>query len=348
MPRRKVQNLLGHLHHAVHHRPAADQHNTRQNLPLETRALHLLSRVAEYLFGPRLQNLAQYLAAEHARLPAAHRRHLDHPDSFALGHQARKRAPFALLDALRFRDRSPQPHRYVIREVIAAHRKHRRVTNCVTIKDSQVRYVRPDIDHRRTVFLFVLSKRGFATRYVIDNGIGHHDSGAVHRCDHVLPRRYGRRDHVNRSFEPHAQKPDRVSDSILSVDRELLGQHVDDLAIGWHADRTRLIDDPVDVFFRDVAVAAADRDHPSRVDAADLDAAQTNVGGIDRQSRHHLRLFDRAFDRVNGSLDIDDDALANSARGSTPDPDDLERVILGYFSYHRSDLGCSDVERCNV
>jgi hypothetical protein len=58
MPRWQIENLFGHLHHAIHQRPAANQNHARQYLFIESGALDLLGRVTEDLLSPRLKNLS--------------------------------------------------------------------------------------------------------------------------------------------------------------------------------------------------------------------------------------------------------------------------------------------------
>src|SRR6266478_4753945 len=76
--RREIQHLLRHIDHTVHQRSAADQHDAREYLFVKAGPLDLFRRMTEDLLGARLKYLAQDLAAEHPRLPASNRRHLDH------------------------------------------------------------------------------------------------------------------------------------------------------------------------------------------------------------------------------------------------------------------------------
>src|SRR5215218_3840536 len=71
-------------------------------------------------------------------------------------------------------------------------------------------------------------------------------------------------------LEPHTEESDRVDDAVLPVDRELLRDHVDDLAIRRQGDRARLLDHAVHVRPADLAVAARDGDHAAAVVPLDL------------------------------------------------------------------------------
>src|SRR5262245_29428123 len=331
MTSRKIQDLLRHLHHTVHQRPAADQHNARQDLLVEAGSLNLFRRVREDLFRSRLEDLAQDLPTQHSRLASTNRRDFDHSPALAFGHKTRQRAAFSLLDSLGFRNRSAQPDRDVVGEVVAGHRKHRGVPNRIAIEDRQVGDIRADVDHRRAVLFLVRRKSGLTTGNMVNNGVDDSHPRTVHRSDDVLPRRNRRRDHVHRRLEPHPQEAYRVTDSILSVYGELLRQDVNDLAIGRHAYSASLIDHSINVFLSDIAISAADRDNSARVDPAHLRAAESHVYRIDRQARHHFGLLDRVLDRVNSSLDVDDNRLADTARGRSPNADDLESIVFGYL-----------------
>src|SRR6185295_17916224 len=164
------------------------------------------------------------------------------------------------------------------------------------------------------------------------------------RGDHVLPRGNWRCHHVDGRFEPHSEKAYGIANAILSVNCKLLWQHVDDLAVSGHADSAGLFDDPVDIFFGDVAIAAADCDDTAGVDSPDLSSAQADVGRVDGKARHHLGLLDRMFDRFDRGLDVHHDPLANSARRGSADSDYFELVRFGDLADHRPHFRGSDVQ----
>src|SRR5262249_19613663 len=76
-----------------------------------------------------------------------------------------------------------------------------------------------------------------------------------------------------------------------------------------------------------------------------LDAAESYIDLVDRQSAHHLGFFDGAFDGVDSRFNVDDNSLSNPARLGPAYPDDFHLVVFGCFAGYQPDLGRADVER---
>jgi hypothetical protein len=70
----------------------------------------------------------------------------------------------------------------------------------------------------------------------------------------------------------------------------------------------------------------------------DVAAGDPRVNGIDLHRRHQFRFFDRFLDGLHGALDIDDHALAKSARRTRTDANDAQSPFLGHFGHDRADL----------
>src|SRR5262245_19111648 len=304
--------------------------------------------MAEYLFSPWLQDLAQNLPAKDSRLTPADRRNFDDLISLLVRHYCRQGAPFYSLDPFGFGHRSSQADCNIIGEMTAANREDRSMAYCGSIYDGKIGNVRSDVDYCGSKLLFVRRERPFRDRNVVDHSIGHHHSGPVHGCDDILPGRYRRCYNVNRCLQPNSQKPYWISDAVLVIDREFLGQDVDDLSIGRHADRPGLIDYPINVFFIDLAVSAAYRDYAARIESLHLYAAQSYVHLIDWQPAHHLGFFNSALDCVHRRLNVDDDSLSHAAGLCPANPDDFDLVTFGRFARDQPDLRGAYVERSYV
>ena len=96
------------------------------------------------------------------------------------------------------------------------------------------------------------------------------------------------------------------------------------------------------------AVLARDRDHAARVEAADVGAGDAHVGRADLDAGHQLGLLDHALDRVDGGLEVDDDALAQALGLGLADADDVEAALVGDLGHDRADLVGPDVEADDV
>ena len=106
-------------------------------------------------------------------------------------------------------------------------------------------------------------------------------------------------------------------------------------------DRLRLVDDAVDVLLPDLLVLH--RDDAVRRERLDVAAGDAGVDGADLAARHVLGLLDRALDRGDGGVDVDDHALAQALRRVRADADDVDAVV-GHLADDGADLRRADVE----
>ena len=111
-------------------------------------------------------------------------------------------------------------------------------------------------------------------------------------------------------FEPHARHADRLAHVFLTVDDELLPQHVQDLLVGGDVDRACGFDRAVDVHHAHLAVLH--RDHAGGVEAADMAPGDADVGRGDLAVGHELRFLEGALDRGHGGFDVDHHAFLQS------------------------------------
>src|SRR5216684_352040 len=77
-PHRQIEDALSELLRSFEQRGAADQHDARTEAVEHTGANQLALRHRENLFHPRLDNLAQQMARDEARIAPADTRHLHH------------------------------------------------------------------------------------------------------------------------------------------------------------------------------------------------------------------------------------------------------------------------------
>ena len=129
-------------------------------------------------------------------------------------------------------------------------------------------------------------------------------------------------------LEPRAGHADRRADAVLLVDDEVLRQHVQDLAAGRQRHRLGRVDRPAHVVAGDLAVLAGDGDDAAAVEALDVRARQRQVHGVDLDAGHQLGFLDRLLDRVDGRLEVDDDAALDAARLGDADADDVEAAVV--------------------
>ena len=158
----------------------------------------------------------------------------------------------------------------------------------------------------------------------------------------------GAGDDVHVDLEPCAGHPDRRADAVLLVDHEVLRQHVQDLAPCRQRHRLRRVDRAPHVVARDLAVLAGDRDHAAAVESLDVGTGQREMDGVDLDARHQLRFLDRLLDRVDGGIDVDDDAALDAARLGDADADNVERAVVHAFADDCGDARGADVKADDI
>ena len=106
----------------------------------------------------------------------------------------------------------------------------------------------------------------------------------------------------------------------LLVDDEVLRQHVQDLAARRERDRPRRVNRAPHVVARHLAVLAGDRHDAAAVEALDVRAADAEVHRADLDAGHQLGFLDRPLDRLDGRVEVDDDAALEPFDSATPRP----------------------------
>ena len=145
-------------------------------------------------------------------------------------------------------------------------------------------------------------------------------------------------------LEPDRAHPERILDALLAVDDEAARQDVEDLAVRRDGDGAGDLGGAVDVLAGDLAAVAADRDRAARVLALDVLAADADEGPVDLPARQALGVLDRAGDRMDRLVDVDDDALLEPGRRHGALADDRDAAVAAHLADERDDLRRADVD----
>jgi hypothetical protein len=113
--------------------------------------------------------------------------------------------------------------------------------------------------------------------------------------------------HVHARFETNTGHADRLFDTVLLVDNVLLWEDVNHLAVTGQRHGLGLLEHTGDVFDRDLAVR--DGGDPVLVHAAHMASGDAGIHRVDLDTGHRLGLLDRRANRLDGRLDVDDDAF---------------------------------------
>jgi hypothetical protein len=336
-----IEHGLRELRHALEDRGAARDDDTRRRRVLDAGAPQLAGDEGEDLLDARLDDLREHLARELAGLAAADRRHVH---GLLRGHERRERAAVALLHVLGVGHGRAQADRDVVRHVVAAERQDRGVPDGAVAIEGDVRGAAPDVDDEDAELLLVRVQHGLRRGEPLEHDVVDGEPGAIDGADDVLHGGDGAGDDVHLDLQAHARHADGLPDPVAVVHDEALRQDVDDLAVLGHVDRARGLDHALDVGGAHLAVLPGDGDDAAAVHAPDVPARDARVDARDLDARHLLRLGDRRAHRLDGGVDVDDDAAAQPARGRGADADHVERAGGPRVRDQGADLGRAHVQ----
>src|SRR5581483_2362449 len=143
---------------------------------------------------------------------------------------------------------------------------------------------------------------------------------------------------VNVDFDPRAEHPDGVGDSILPIHQEVLANGMDDVVLGRQVDGFRVFDHVLHVGFRDLAIGRDHRVHAAVVKAAQMPARHAQVHAADLDVGHLLGLdngMPYIFFAEGGIANL---AFANTARARLTQADDVQGAIRVEISNDRANL----------
>ena len=154
--------------------------------------------------------------------------------------------------------------------MIAAKRQHRGMHHRAAVKNHDVGGAAADVEQRHAEFALLGKQRRVGRGKRLEHDLERRDVGALAALGQVLAVALRRGDDMDARFQPHPGHPDRIAHALLVVDRELLRQDVQYLAIERNRDRARRVDHALDVARADFA--AAHRDDTVAVEPAHVRA----------------------------------------------------------------------------
>ena len=214
------------------------------------------------------------------------------------------------LDLLRFRNGRAQAYGQVVREMISADGNRGSVAYHAATVHHQLGGAAANIEQAAAQFALVLGQAGFRRGQGLKHRIGHHDAGPVHRRNQVLRGRDRARDDMHINLEALPNHSHRVADTVLGIDHKLLRQHMQHLAIFRQGDIPSRFHSAPHVLAFDVSRAMAQRNAAPVVHPADVAAGNADQRRLHRHAGYALSLLERAPDRADGRVQIDDQAFA--------------------------------------
>jgi hypothetical protein len=141
-----------------------------------------------------------------------------------------------------------------------------------------------------------------------------------------------------------ADQTDRVVDTRLVIDQELLANEVERIRVGLKIESFGDTDGILDVVLGDAAIIGRDEMFAAIVDGGDVSSCDAEPDAADLHIGHFLCLIQGLADEFGEIGWIDDLALAHAAGFGLAEAEDFEAALAGHIGDDGADFGRADFE----
>ena len=227
-------------------RSAAGEHATSAHRFKHAALAEIVAQHLEELAGTGLEDFGDEALANHARLVAGEAGDFDFADLIDRGHDG---VAVIALEPLGFRGGDVEADGEVVGEVIATDGDDRGVGDGAFEEDDQLGSGGADVEEADAELALIGSERGFGSGEGFEDGLGDFEAGLVDAGDDALLCAGGAGGDVQIDFEAIADHAHGIVNAGLLVEDELLGEEVEDFAIGGEGDGAGAIDGGADIVF---------------------------------------------------------------------------------------------------
>ena len=154
-------------------------------------------------------------------------------------------------------------------------------------------------------------------------------------------------DDVEVRLEAHTAHADGVLDALFVVDRELLGDDVEDFFSRLHHELVHVLDEGFNVVLADLRFKVFPGDESAVLQALDVLAGDADVDEADLGADLLLSLLNRLLDGRHGAVDVGDHATRDTHRLAAAVAEQLDFAKLVFLPNEAGNLRGSDVEADN-
>ena len=257
-----AQQALRDVEQTGEMRAAAGEHATSAHRFKHAALTEIVAEHLEELAGTGLEDFGDEALANHARLVAGEAGDFDFADLIDRGHDG---VAVIALEPLGFRGGDVEADGEVVGEVIATDGDDRGVGDGAFEEDDQLGSGGADVEEADAELALVCTERGFRSGEGLEDGLGDFEAGLVDAGDDALLCAGGAGGDVQIDFEAIADHAHGIMNAGLLVEDELLGEEVEDFAIGGEGDGTGAIDGGADIVFANISRRRVPRLMPPRL-----------------------------------------------------------------------------------
>src|SRR5678815_3710211 len=151
-------------------------------------------------------------------------------------------------------------------------------------------------------------------------------------------------DHMHVHFDARAEHADRIADTVLPIDQEMLADGVDYTVVRRQIDGLGVFDDVLDILGGDLAVGGHHRMHTAVVKAPNVGSGYPEVHTANLRVSHLLGVDDRLANVLFHDFGIGDLPFAHAPRPALPDPHDIDGAFHANFTNHDANFGGADFQ----
>lgn len=204
-----------------------------------------------------------------------------------------------------------------------------------------------DIEEAAAEVAFVLRKTGLGGSERFEDRVADQNPGAICGGDKILRGGDGRGDEMNVGFEALANHADGVANPVLGINGELMRQNVKHFAVFGKRDVARCIDGTANVVAFDIAGAIAEREAAAAVDSAHVAAGNADHRRFNRNVGYAFGFFDRATNRADRRIEIDDETFAEAFGFRCAEREKLHLLFVN-FRDQRARFRAADIQPYDV
>src|SRR5690349_1900445 len=338
-----AEYIARELRGALHRGRAAGEHDARAQLSRVTSARDVALHEIEDLIHALMDDVREQLARNLSIALRDRARELD--DLRRIYHRL-VRTAVALLQSLGVRLRHAESVHDVVRDVVAAEVDGAQMADLRLVKYRDVRRARAHFHERDAELLLVFRQHAQRAREWLEHELTHLVAGLLDRLAEIHRRRAADRHEIHLGLETCADHADRIANAVILVDRVLLRNRVQELAVLRNclraSDRVRAID----VGLRDLV--AVDRDDALARHRLHVLAGNARVHLGDLRAGHSFGVGHRLLNRARRFLDVRHDTAAKPRRTRLADAENANGRVAREIAHDLRDdgggLGRSDVE----
>src|SRR5690625_3895684 len=237
-----------------------------------------------------------------------------------------------------------QANFYIIGHLLSRNGNDGGVADGILLKDSQICCASAYVDQYHTCFLLLVIQNGVGRSQRFQDDIGHCIPGAFHTAVKVFSCRHQSGNDVNFSFHPHTAHPHRITDTILTVHNELLGDDVNNLLIRRKHNLLTILKNPFNILHGYLFLLIIDSDNPFASDTPDMVPCNTDIDSTHLNSGCQFSLIDSCSDGIDGFVDIDYNAPVKPLTWRLSHTQDMNPILRIDRGYHRADLCRADIQ----